>query len=163
MRRGHQRKIPAPGTNRKRHLFAATDWRDGTILRRYSDHRDSRTFCALCDALVWRSRSRRRKALVLCDNAHIHRPEKSRQVADLLHRHGRWLRLVYLPAYSPDLQPQDHLFRVVRARVTHNHHRATLDDLQTDSETLFRELRRRPRSVLEIIGSPFLMVRFNAA
>lgn len=164
MRRGHQRKIPAPGTNRKRHLFAATDWRDGTVVRRYADHRDSQTFCALCDALVGRSRARRRRVIVLCDNAHIHRPEKSRQVAALLQRHGHWLRLVYLPAYSPDLQPQDHLFRVVRSRVTHNHHRSTLDQLEGDSETFFRELDRWPERALEIIGSPFLnMVRSNAA
>jgi transposase len=155
MRQGHQRKIPAPGTNRKRHLFAATDWRDGTTLRRYADRRDSATFCVLCDALVWRSRGRRRKALVLVDNAHIHRPEKSRQVAALLQRHGRWLELVYLPAYSPELQPLDHLFRVLRGRVTHNHHRRSLAMLEADAEGWFHALARHPHRTLRIIGSAF--------
>ena len=164
MRRGHQRKIPAPGTNQKRHLFAATDWRDGTIVRRYADRRDSPTFCALCDALVRRSRTRRRRALVLTDNAHVHRPEKSRQVAALVQRHGRWLKLVYLPAYSPELQPLDHLFRVLRGRVTHNHHRTSLDALEADAEGFLHELTRHPQRTLRIIGSPFAQaVRHHAA
>jgi len=71
---------------------------------------------------------------------------------------------VYLPAYSPELQPQDHLFRMLRARVTHNHHWLTLGQLQGDVETFFRDLQRRPAHALKIIGSPFLsMVCSNAA
>ena len=154
-RRGRQRKIPAPGTNRKRHLFAAVDWRTGTTIRRYADRRDSFTFCALCDVLVHRSRSRGRKAIVLLDNARFHRPDKSRQVAALLQRHGPWLQLVFLPAYSPELQPLDHLFRVLRARVTHNHHRRSLDALEADAKEFFREFACRPKRVLQTIGSPF--------
>lgn len=155
MRRGRQRKIPAPGTNRKRHLFAAADWRTGATIRRYADRRDSLTFCALVDVLVHRSQARGRKALVLADNARFHRPDKSRQVAALLQRHGPWLDLVFLPAYSPELQPLDHLFRVLRARVTHNHHRRLLDALEADAEAFFRELACRPKRVLQTIGSPF--------
>jgi len=131
------------------------DWRTGATIRRYADRRDSFTFCALGDALVHRSRSRGRKAIVLLDNARFHRPDKSRQVAALLQRHGPWLQLVFLPAYSPELQPLDHLFRVLRARVTHNHHRRSLDALKADAEAFFRELACHPERVLQTIGSPF--------
>ncbi len=154
-RRGHQRKIPAPGKNRKRHLFAAVDWRDGTALRRYADHRESRTLCALADAVVWRFRRRGRRALIVLDNAGIHRPDTSRHVAALLERHGPWVTLVYLPAYSPELQPLDRLFRVWRGEVTHNHRRTTLDQLETDCETFFHRRARRPERILRMIGSPF--------
>jgi len=109
----------------------------------------------LVDVLVHRSRARGRKAIVLLDNARFHRPDKSRQVAALLHRHGAWLALVFLPAYSPELQPLDHLFRVLRARVTHNHHRRSLDALEGDAEAFFRELACHPERVLHTIGSPF--------
>jgi transposase len=131
------------------------DWRTGATIRRYADRRDSFTFCALCDALVHRSRSRGRKAIVLLDNARFHRPDQSRRVAALLHRHGPWLQLVFLPAYSPELQPLDHLSRVLRARVTHNHHRRSLDALERDAEVFFRELACHPGRVLHTIGSPF--------
>jgi transposase len=120
------------------------DWRSGATIRLYADRRDSLTFCALCDALVRRSRTRGRQAIILVDNARFHRPEQSRQVAALLRRHGPWLRLVFLPAYSPELQPLDHLFRVLRARVTHNHHRHSLDALQADAEAFFLNSRAIP-------------------
>jgi transposase len=154
-RRGHQRQIPAPGKNRKRHLFVAVDWRDGTAVRRYSDRRNARTFCELGDALVWRSRRRKHRAIIVLDNAWFHRPDKSRQVADLLQRHGPWLTLVFLPAYSPELQPLDHLFRVWRSEVTHNHHRTGLDMLEADSEAFFNRCARYPQRILRTIGSPF--------
>lgn len=157
MRRGHHRKIPAPGQNRKRHLFAAVDWREGRILRRDGERREAVTFCTLCEALVRRSRARGRRAVVLVDNARFHRPDQSREVATLLRRHGRWLQVVYLPAYSPEDHPLDHLFRVLRGHVTHNHHRVTLNALQADAEQLLHELDRDPRRVLRIIGSPFAL------
>lgn len=96
------------------HLCAATEWRDGTILRRYTDHRDSRTTCALC---------------VLAG-----------------------------------LQPQDHLFRVVRARGS----RTIITRLPSMSSRQMPKpsstnSAHRPSYALEIIGSPFLTVRSNAA
>lgn len=153
--RGRQRKIRAPGTNEKRHVFGATDWRDGTVLHRYNDSRDSATFCALADDCVARSRARSRRAILVVDNLNIHVPERARKVRALLERHGRWLELVYLPKYSPDLQPQEDLWRVWRAKVTHNHQRTTLDELEADSEACFAEWQTDPTAVLRIIGSPF--------
>jgi hypothetical protein len=69
-------------------------------------------------------------------------------------RHRRWLQLIYLPAYAPEEQPLDHLFRVLRGRVTHRHQRAVLDALEADAEEFFRELDRDPSHALLIIGSP---------
>lgn len=153
--RGRQRKIRAPGTNKKRHIFGATDWRDGTVLRRYNDSRNSATFCALADDSVARSRARGRRAILVVDNLNIHVPERAKKVRDLLDRHGRWLKLVYLPKYSPDLQPQEDLWRVWRAKVTHNHQRTTLEELEADSEACFAEWEADPATVLRIINSPF--------
>lgn len=42
-----------------------------------------------------------------------------------------WLRLRYLPAYSPDLTPQEDEWRGIRARVTHDTLYADLDALWT--------------------------------
>lgn len=153
--RGRQRKIRAPGTNEKRHVFGATDWRDGTVLRRYNESRDSATFCALADDCVARSRARGRRTILVVDNLNIHVPERAKKVRDLLDRSDRWLKLVYLPKYSPDLQPQEDLWRVWRTKVTHNHQRMTLEELEADSEACFAEWEADPAAVLRIIGSPF--------
>jgi hypothetical protein len=153
--RGRQRKIRAPGTNEKRHLFGATDWREGEVVRRYNDKRDAKTFCELADECVARSRKRGRRAILVVDNFLIHLPERARKVRELVERHGRWLELVYLPKYSPDLQPQEALWRVWRSRVTHNHQRETLEELELDSEVCFAGWQADPLAVLRAIGSPF--------
>jgi hypothetical protein len=153
--RGRQTKIRSPGINQKRHLFCATDWKKGITLRLYGDSRDSTTFCSLTEDCIARSISRGKKVVILADNLGIHVPERARKVKDLLEKHSSHLKLVYLPKYSPDLQPQEKLWRVWRAKVTHNHQRATLEELEMDSEACFAEWEADPSTVLRIIGSPF--------
>jgi transposase len=69
-----------------------------------------------------------------------------------LHEH---LRLMYTPAYDPDANRIEWLWRVSRRVVTHNHHRSTFDLLLADLETHFQTLARSPAEVLRHIGSPF--------
>jgi transposase len=65
------------------------------------------TFCQVMDMCVVRSAHRKRRALVIVDNARIHRPKTSNAVKALLARRGKHLRLVYVPAYAPDEEPQE--------------------------------------------------------
>ena len=67
---GRQRKT-RPRDQQEAPVFGATDWRDGTVLRRYNDSRDSAAFCALADDCVARSRTRRRRAILVVDNLNI--------------------------------------------------------------------------------------------
>ena len=71
-------------------------------------------------------------------------------------RHGRRLTLVFLPATSPELQPLDHLFRILRAHVPHNHHRTTLGMIEADAEAFLCCHDRRPNRILRMIASWFL-------
>jgi len=156
------------------YLARETGIRVGEVLRYYADHRDSATFCSLAARCVARSQSRGRRgpltkspnfvgtpgrAILLVDNLRIHTPEGARKVQDLVaHYGGEWMELVYLPKYSPDLQPQEKLWRVWRARVTHNHQRTTLEELEADSEACFAEWDADPMAVFRIIGSPFAII-----
>ena len=65
------------------------------------------------------------------------------------------LYLVYTPAYDPDANRIEWLWRVSRRIVTHNHHRSTFELLLTDVQQHFRALARTPAEVLRHIGSPF--------
>lgn len=155
MKRGHQRKIPAPGTNVKRHENAATDWRTGDIVRARSEHRDAVTFCHVIDLCVARSAQRRRRTLVIVDNARIHRAETSNAVKALLARHGKHLRLAYIPAYAPDEEPQEQFWGTWRDHVTHNHQRRRITQLEKDSDRYFAWCAQHPQSVLHAISSPY--------
>ena len=65
------------------------------------------------------------------------------------------LRLVYTPAYDPDANRIEWLWRVSRRVVTHNHHRSTFELLLADVEQHFQALAQTPAKVLRHIGSPF--------
>ena len=93
-----------------------------------------------------------RAAVLLIDNAPGHRVGKKgllRQVMTVLR--GRVV-LVYLPAYSPDLQPQERLWRQWRPGVTHNHRRATIEELVQDSDGWFERETQQPTSILQMLG-----------
>lgn len=70
----------------------------------------------------------------MVDQARIHKPEKSKLVAELLKRHGRRVKLRYLPSYSPDCMPMELFWNDWRDHVTHNHARNKLDALMCDSD-----------------------------
>lgn len=59
-----------------------------------------------------------RKVLLLWDGAPWHRGK----VRDYLKEKGKkwWLEIIYFPAYSPDLNPQEHVWKLARQSCTHN-------------------------------------------
>lgn len=152
-RRG-QRLVRAPGNNQKCLGFGAVDWRDGHLSFGFSPRRDAQTLCRQLDDLVARSTARGRTAIVLLDNARTHTPKGSRLVRQTLARHGDALRLVYTPAYDPDANPIERLWRQFRHRVTHNHHHDDFWAPYEDAEAEVDRLQTDPASTLRHIGSP---------
>ncbi|MCL4543756.1 MAG: IS630 family transposase [Chloroflexi bacterium] len=149
-----QRLVRAPGNHQKCLGFGAVDWRAGWLSFGFSPRRDAQTLCLQLDDLVARSTARGRIALVLLDNARTHTPKGSRLVRQTLARHGGALRLVYTPAYDPDSNPIEWLWRQFRHRVTHNHHRDDFWALYADAEAEVDRLQADPLGVLRSLGSP---------
>jgi len=71
--------------------------------------------------------------LLLWDRATWH---KGQPVADVLAAHPR-VETVFFPPASPDLNPQEHVWSLARAKVSHNH---TLPDLSTLRDAFLRFL-----------------------
>lgn len=154
--RGQQRKVPAPGTHPpKRHEGAATDWRTGDICKVRSQKRDAAAFCKLVEKCMVRSARRKRRVIIVTDGARFHKPEQSRLVRALCDKYGARLRLIYIPAYSPDCMPMEQLWNDWRDNVTHNHERSQISKLAADSDGYFARCKRNPQRVLRTIGSPF--------
>jgi DDE superfamily endonuclease len=152
MPRGAQLRVPAPGTNAKRSVSAAADLAVGTLLWRTDDTRCADQFCALGDACAARSAARGRLAALLVDNAQAHRVGQTGIVRRWLNARAGRIVLVFLPPYSPDLQPAERLWRQWRPNVTHNHTRATLAELQADSDHWLRRHAAQPLAVLRALG-----------
>jgi hypothetical protein len=155
MRVGEQLQVRAPGTNEKRSVAAATDLGDGGLLWRTDERRCAVQFGLLLQQCVTRSAARRRLAILLVDNAQSHRVGKTGLIRLFLRANAGQLVLVFLPPYSPDLQPAERLWRQWRPNVTHNHTRSTMEALVADSDAWLALIAGDPASVLQALGQEF--------
>ena len=57
------------------------------------------------------------KILLICDNASFH---KAKWLQDWFGQQAAWLRVEFLPAYSPDFNPIERLWRWFKGEFTHN-------------------------------------------
>jgi transposase len=151
-RRG-QRRVQTPGQNAKKRGFGLVDWREGWVDWAIADKRTAEPFCAQLRRAVERSKARGRVAIVLLDNLGIHTPRRSKLLRALLNEYKDDLLLVYTPAYDPDANRIEWLWRELRRAVTHNHQRQTLEELLDDATVWAEGL--PPAAVLTAIGSPF--------
>jgi DDE superfamily endonuclease len=154
MRRGQQLQFPAPGTNEQRSVAALTDLADGGLLWRTDDSRCAEQFCATLAAGAERSTARGRLAVFLVDNAPSHQVGKTGIVRRGWDARAGRVVLVFLPRYSPDLQPTERLWRQGRPNVTHNHTRATMTALQGDSDAWLARMAAPPGAVLQALALP---------
>ena len=75
-------------------------------------------------AAVARSKARERVAIIITDNLKTHTAQGSLLVRSMLTELSDQLSLVYTPAYDPDANRIEWLWRVSRRIVKHNHHRS---------------------------------------
>ncbi len=151
--RRRQRLVETPGNNEKQYGFGLVDWRDGRLDWERAPGRRAAPLCAQLRRAVARSHARGRIAVVLLDNLGIHTPKGSLLLRQLLTELRGQLVLVYTPAYDPESNRIEWLWRSLRRAVTHTHTRTTLPPLLDDAEGWARTI--SPMEVLRQIGSPF--------
>jgi transposase len=113
-RKGVQMHVPTPGNNDKRYCFGAVDYHTGESFFRLSRRKDSKVFVTFLRQLM--SQTTKRIVLVL-DNYSVH---KTKLVCDFVKEQAARLRLVFLPTYSPWLNPIELFWRHLKKRVLAN-------------------------------------------
>jgi transposase len=93
-------------------------------------------------AAVVRSKTRGRAAIIITDNLKTHTAQGSLLVRNMLTELSDQLSLVYTPAYDPDANRIEWLWRISRRIVTHNHHRGDFEALLADARKHFETLAR---------------------
>ncbi len=151
--RAGQRRVQAPGKNYKRCGFGLVDWREGWLDFQLADGRRAAPLVAQLRRAVARSQARGKIAMVILDNLGVHTPKRSRLLRALLEELGEQLVLVYTPAYDPDANRIEWLWRALRRTVTHTHQRQRLQDLAADADWWAQTI--PAAKVLSQIGSPF--------
>ncbi len=133
-RRG-QRLVEAPGDNR--HPSLVLGWWTGVmggLMAGSPPFRTADVFCDQVRAAVARSRARGRVAIIIADNLKTHTAQGSLLVRSLLTELKEHLSLIYTPAYDPDANRIEWLWRISRRVVTHHHHRSDFALLLADVE-----------------------------
>lgn len=79
------------------------------------------------------------KIIIILDNARVHH---AKALEPFLDRVKEDLELMFLPPYSPELDPIEHLWHLLRSEVTHNHSFDTWDDFITAMTTFFHKFEK---------------------
>ena len=65
------------------------------------------------------------KVVMVVDNVRYHH---AKRLKPILERYKHRIELVYLPSYSPDLNPIERIWWYMRKKITHNRYLETMED-----------------------------------
>lgn len=144
---GQQVMIPTPGTAKKRYGLGAVNYHTGETVVLVRRRKRRREIAELLEALL--SKHPTETIYVAWDNATTHYDEA---VEAVVRRACGRLVLLYLPTYSPWLNPIEMLWRHFRREVTHCELFVSVKALVVASLDFFRRYNETPEKVLSIIG-----------
>jgi transposase len=114
--KGRKAAISCPATYDKVGVCGAVSQQSGSLYSLIFDGFDSRTFIFFLSWLI-NETPIEKKMVIILDNATSH---KSAKVKEFAAEHSDRLQLVFLPPYSPDLNPIERVWKDLRYQVTHN-------------------------------------------
>jgi transposase len=107
-------------------LFGAVNFLTGALVTMFAPQFDALTFEAFLRVLLPHRRRSRNKTVIVLDNARYHHASL---LAPFLEQRQSFLRLDFLPPYSPDLNPIERVWKHLRKLATHNRYFSTLEEL----------------------------------
>lgn len=146
--KGQQVMIPTPMQPTRRYGLGAVNWHTGETVVITRPHKRRREVAELLEALLAKHRSE--TVYVAWDNANTHGDD---EVEAVLRGAAGRLVLLYLPTYSPWLNPIEMLWRHFRREVTHCELFDSVDALIAATGAFFERYNRTPGGVRSIIGA----------
>lgn len=91
------------------------------------------------------------KVYIILDNASYHH---AKLVKRWIFHHPRF-KLLFLPAYSPNLNLIERLWRLFHQKITYNHYFETLDEFKTQTFDFFKNLNRYEKELTTLLTDNF--------
>ena len=145
---GQQVMIPTPGQQQTYYGIGAVNYYTGETVVHFQPHKRRQEIAQLLTALVEKHPTE--TIYVAWDNANTHEDEEIDAVVRAAQGH---LILLYLPTYSPWLNPIEMLWRHFRREVTHCELFATMQALVAAAQEFFDRFNQSPQKILSVIGS----------
>ena len=145
---GQQVKIPTPRQPDRRYGIGAVNYHTGETVVLFERRKRRREIAKLLEALVVKHPTG--TIYVAWDNVDTHRDD---EVEAVVRAAADRLVLLYLPTYSPWLNPIEMLWRHFRREVTHCELFASVKALLAAAADFFARHNREPQHTLSIIGA----------
>lgn len=150
---GQQRIIPTPGVRAAKGWdWGAVDVISGKTISVLHARRNNVGLRRLLAAIARHfalGQHPERQIILWLDNDKAH---KAKAVERLLNKHHHQIRIEWLPPYTPELNPQEEVWRHLRRRVTHNHYFEHMPSLQQAVQAFHQELQATPDLALSLIS-----------
>jgi transposase len=146
--KGQQVMIPTPGQPDKYYGIGAVNYHTGETVVQFQRHKRRREIAQLLEALL--EKHPKGTIYVAWDNASTHEDD---EVEAVVRAAAGRLVLLYLPTYSPWLNPIEMLWRYFRGEVTHNELFETKQALLAAAQDFFARYNQNPEQILSVIGS----------
>jgi transposase len=142
--KGQQPRILSPSVRHKVGFFGALNLKTGHLLTQEAPTFSAQTFG---DFIRYLLHSTQGKLYLILDNARWHR---SQDLKECFEANRDRLVLIFLPAYSPELNPIERVWRVTRRQVTHNRYFKSIEDLRIALISQFTKW-EQPNYVLKVL------------
>ncbi len=121
--KGRQPKIEQKQRKRERKtLFGCVEPITGKVLTSVAERGNTVTFFNFLISVVRAYPNQ--KIVMVVDNVRYHH---AKRLKPILEKYSHRLELVYLPAYSPDLNPIERIWWYMRKKISHNRYLETMD------------------------------------
>lgn len=112
---GIQVKVESARNDERYQVFGSVNYYTGDLVYIQEERKTTAQFVFHIEQIL--SRWSESPVVLICDNYSVH---KTKAVKELERKHFGRLLLVYLPTYSPHMNPIEMLWRHIRRLVTHN-------------------------------------------
>ena len=109
-------------------LFGAVNINDGALIAHFEKTFNAMSFQTFLEKLL-RHRRKNKRMVVVLDNARYHHAQL---LKPFLWKRKDALSLVFLPPYSPELNPIERVWKLLRKMCVHNAYFPRLEDLQNN-------------------------------
>lgn len=142
--KGQQPRVISASTRQKVGYFGALNLKTGRLLTQEAATFNGGTFGDFVRHLLYHTRG---KLYLILDNAAWHR---ARDLKKLFFQYRHRLVRIFLPSYSPELNPIERVWRITRRQVTHNRYFESTDQLSTALTSCFARW-TQPNNALRVL------------
>jgi putative transposase len=122
--KGKQPQVAQKQKKRERKtLFGCVEPKTGRVITTVEDLGNTITFFKFIKKVV--ATYKDKKIVMVVDNVKYHH---AKRLKPILEKYKNRIELVYLPAYSPDLNPVERIWWYMRKKITHNRYLEKMED-----------------------------------